>query len=268
MGAYRVGAGLVTLAPPRTIYPFLAARALETTFLPLPEVERGAIGEEAIKPLAEVVGRYQALVLGCGLGQEPGTVAFVRRVLHMRERSHPGIGFLAREEGELTWELPPLVLDADAVNALTGVPEWWRSLPEGRVVLTPHPGEMARLLGGSLADVSGSRIAVAQRAAVTWKQVVVLKGAYTVVADADGQVVVNPVATPALATAGTGDVLAGAIGGFLGQGVPPFAAALLGVYAHGLAGVVLEREVGAAGGLASGVLEHLPQALQRLRGEP
>lgn len=264
MGAYRVGAGLVTLAPPRTIYPFLAAKALEPTFLPLPESVAGAIGEEAVKPLAETLGRYQAVVLGCGLGQEPGTVAFVRRLLQMRERTHPGIGFLVRGEEELTWELPPLVLDADALNALAGVPEWWRNLPAGRVVLTPHPGEMARLLGASQEEVLASRIAVALRAATTWKQVVVFKGAHTVIAHPDGRAVVNTAATPALATAGTGDVLAGAVAGFLGQGASPFGAALLGVYLHGRAGELVEQDVGPAGATAGDVLERLPLALRQL----
>lgn len=265
MAAYRVGAGLVTLAPPRTIYPILAARALETTFLPLPEGEVGAIGEGAIKVLGEAIGRYQAFVLGCGLGQEEGTVTFVRRLLRVRERLQPGIGFLPRlEVEEFEGELPLMVLDADGLNALAGVPEWWKNLPPGRAVLTPHPGEMARLLGASQEEVLASRIAVAQRAATTWKQVVVFKGANTVVAHPEGRVVVNPVACPALATAGTGDVLAGAIGGFLAQGVAPFEAALLGVYLHSLAGKIVEEEVGPAGGVASQVLEALPQALRCL----
>jgi hydroxyethylthiazole kinase-like uncharacterized protein yjeF len=265
MGAYRVGAGLVTIAPPRSIYPFLAAKAVEPTFLPLPESVPGAIGEEAIKPLVEELGRYQAAVLGCGLGQEPGTVAFICRFLQMRERAYAGIGFLAPQEETATWELPPIVVDADALNALAGVPEWWRSLPAGRVVLTPHPGEMARLLGASQEEVLASRIAVARRAATTWKQIVVFKGAHTVVAHPDGRVVVNPSATPALATAGTGDVLAGVVAAFLGQGVSPFAAALLGVYLHGRAGEMMEQDVGAAGGVASGILERLPLALRHLR---
>ncbi len=268
MAAYRVGAGLVTLASPRTVYPILAARALETTFLPLPEGEVGAVGEGAIKVLSEAIGRYQVLVLGCGLGQEEGTVTFVRRLLRVRERLQPGIGFLPRVEmEEFEGELPLMVLDADGLNALAGVPEWWKNLPAGRAVLTPHPGEMARLLGASQEEVLASRIAVAQRAAMTWKQVVVFKGANTVVVHPEGRAVVNPVACPALATAGTGDVLAGAIGGFLAQGVAPFEAALLGVYLHSLAGKIVEEEVGPAGGVASQVLEALPRALRRLAEE-
>ncbi len=267
-GAYRVGAGLVTLAPPRSIYAILAASLVEATFLPLPEVEFGAIGEEAVKVVAEALGRYNALVLGPGLGQHEGTVAFVRRLLSARERAHSGIGFLPRlAEEELEWELPPMVIDADALNTLAGVPEWWRNLPAGQAVLTPHPGEMARLLGASQEEVLASRIAVAQRAAVTWGQIVVFKGANTVVARPDGRVVVNPVATPVLASAGTGDVLAGAIAGFLAQGVAPYEAAQLGVYLHAVAGQILGEEVGEVGGVASEVGERLPEALRRLRGQ-
>lgn len=269
MAAYRVGAGLVTLSPPRTIYPILAARTAEVTFLPLPETEVGAIGEGAIKVLAEVLGRYQVLVLGCGLGQEAGTVAFVRRLLHVRERPQTGLGFLPRigEEEDVEWPLPPLVIDADALNALAGVPEWWKYLAPGSAVLTPHPGEMARLLGASQEEVLASRIAVAQRAAATWRQLVVFKGAYTVVAHPDGTVWVNPVATPALATAGTGDVLAGAIGGFVAQGVPLWEAALLGVYVHAEAGRLLEQEAGPSGGLAGDLLAYFPRVVCILRGE-
>ena len=138
-------------------------------------------------------------------------------------------------------------------------------MPPCRAILTPHPGEMARLLGASQEEVLASRIAVAQRAATTWRQVVVFKGAYTVIAHPDGRVVLNPMANPILASAGTGDVLAGAVGGFLAQGVPLFEAALLGVYTHGLAGEMLSAEVGAAGGLARDVLERLPGAVQGLR---
>jgi hydroxyethylthiazole kinase-like uncharacterized protein yjeF len=265
MAAYRVGAGLVTLAPPRTIYPVLASSAIETTYLPLPEAELGAIGEDAIKPLIGELARYQVLVLGCGLGQHEGTIAFVRRLLRTRERGQTRIGFLPRVEEELEWELPLLVIDADALNALAGVPEWWKGLPPCRAILTPHPGEMARLLGASQEEVLASRIAVAQRAATTWRQVVVFKGAYTVVAHPEGRIVLNPMANPILASAGTGDVLAGAVGGFLAQGVPLFEAALLGVYTHGLAGEMLREEIGAAGGLAREVLERLPGAVQRLR---
>ncbi len=268
MGAYRVGAGLVTLAPPRTIYPSLAAHAIETTFLPLPEGEVGSIGEDAVRVVAEALPKCQSLIVGCGLGQDEGTVAFVRRLLNTREheRSLPGIGFLPRTEAtEVTWTLPPLVIDADGLNALDEEVEWWKSLPPGRAVLTPHPGEMGRLLGTSAKEVQSSRIDVARRAAANWQQIVVLKGADTVIAHPDGRVMVNPTATPALATAGTGDVLAGAIGGFLAQGLGPFEAAMVGVYVHGMAGTMLQEQVGLAGSVAGDLLDLLPDALEDLR---
>ncbi len=265
MSAYRVGAGLVTLAPPRSIYPILAGGALESTYLPLPEGEWGAIGEDAVKTLAPELGRFQVLVLGCGLGQHEGTVAFVRRLLHTRERVQAGFGFLAQMKEEQEWSLPLMVLDADALNALAGVPEWWKGLVPGQAVLTPHPGEMARLLGATREEVLVSRVAVAQRAATTWRQVVVFKGAHTVVAHPDGRAVVNAMANPLLASGGTGDVLAGAIGGFMAQGVGLFEAALLGVYIHALAGDILRAELGVAGGLAREVMDRLPQAVERLR---
>ncbi len=266
MGAYRVGAGLVTLAAPRGIVPILAARCLETTFLGLPEGDGGGVGIGALKVVVEALEGYEALVVGCGLGRESETQAFVRRLLGVQEARTPGgLGFLAKgEEDRRTWEIPPMVLDADGLNALVGIPEWWRTLPRGRVVLTPHPGEMSRLLGATKEEVQGARIAVAQRAAAAWGQVVVLKGAHTVVAHPDGDVAVSPVATPALATAGTGDVLAGAIGGLLAQGLDPFAAALLGVYVHARAGELVEREVGQAGGMAGDLLERLPRVLCEL----
>jgi NAD(P)H-hydrate epimerase len=267
MAAYRVGAGLVTLAPPRSIYGVLAGRCMETTFLPLPEGEGGGIGVEAMKVIVDALPAYDAMVVGCGLGQEEETWSFVRRLLGVEEgRGQGKLGFLARESREeRMWELPPLVLDADGLNALAGVEGWWRALRRGRVVVTPHPGEMARLVGKGTEEVLAARIELALRAACEWGQVVVLKGAHTVVAKPDGLVAVSPVATPALATAGTGDVLAGAIGGFLAQGCEPFEAAQLGVYVHARAGQLLEEEVGVAGGVAGDLLERLPRVLQELR---
>lgn len=267
MAGYRVGAGLVTLAPPRGIFPVLASQAVEATYLPLPEGQFGAIGEDAVTTLVPLLERYQAMVLGCGLGQENVTVAFVRRLLQARDQAQPGIGFLAHSQDagpESEWQLPSTVIDADALNALVGVGGWWEGLPAERVVLTPHVGEMARLFEIPQEEVLGSRAAVAQEAAGRWGQVVVLKGAHTVVAHPDGRLVFDPVATPVLATAGTGDVLAGAIGGFLAQGVPPFEAAMLGVHIHGMAGELLGGEVGLAGGIAGDLLNFLPQAVRRL----
>jgi NAD(P)H-hydrate epimerase len=158
-------------------------------------------------------------------------------------------------------------VDADGLNALAALQdgEWWRRIPTP-AVLTPHPGEMARLMDGTTAEVQEDRIGVAKEMAVQWGHVVLLKGAYSVVAGPDGRTVILPFATPALATAGSGDVLAGAIVGLLAQGLEPFDAALLGAYIHGLAGQWASREIGPAGSVAGDLLPRLPRALRFLKG--
>jgi len=269
--ATRVGTGLVTLAVASSLHPILAAKVSETTFLLLPH-DMGSLVPDALRVLAEHLPNYQALLVGPGLGRERETVAFVHELLGVepggrRER----IGFRPAveggEESTAPITLPPTVIDADGLNALAEAPRWWKRLPPGNV-LTPHPGEMARLVGRKVADVEADRVSTAQEAAARWKQVVVLKGAYTVVAEPEGSTVINPFANPGLATAGSGDVLAGAIVGFLAQGLPPFAAAAVGVYLHGLAGEVVRGELGVAGVVAGDLLPALPQALRRISQKP
>jgi NAD(P)H-hydrate epimerase len=158
-------------------------------------------------------------------------------------------------------------VDADGLNALALLEdeEWWLRLPANSV-LTPHPGEMARLMGGDASAVQADRVGVAGEMAAKWGHVVVLKGAYTVIASPDGRRALLPFSTPALATAGSGDVLAGAIVGLLAQGLEPFGAALVGGYLHGLAGKWVGEEVGSAGAVASDLLTRLPRALNGVRG--
>jgi hydroxyethylthiazole kinase-like uncharacterized protein yjeF len=154
-----------------------------------------------------------------------------------------------------------LVLDADALTLISQWPRWWERLPHP-VILTPHPGEMARLTGG---EEDRDRIALARRSAAAWNAVLVLKGAYTVVARPDGRAAVLPFATSALATAGTGDVLAGAIVGLLAQGRPAADAALAGAFVHGTAGEALAADVGSAGALAGDLARALPRAIRMVR---
>ncbi len=161
----------------------------------------------------------------------------------------------------------PVVLDADALNALARTPGWAEGLPPGRVILTPHPGEMGRLLGRSIAAVEAQRLETAQEAARAWQQVVILKGAYSLIAGPDGRVAINPFANPALATAGTGDVRAGTLVGLLAQGLAPFDAARLGASLHGLAGELASEEIGEAGVVAGDLLPRLPTAMRRLRAD-
>jgi hydroxyethylthiazole kinase-like uncharacterized protein yjeF len=273
-GAARVGAGLVTLAVPAAIHGPLAAKISEATYLILPQ-SMGIVAPNACSLLLETMGAYQAMLLGPGLTQEKEVVEFVDQLF--QSAVHPArtgrIGFqvgTAPDGGPKVPsgpEFPPLVVDADGLNALAALQddEWWRRLPPN-TVLTPHPGEMARLMGGTVAEIQGDRLGVATEMAVQWAHVVLLKGAYTVVAAPDGRAMILPFATPALATAGSGDVLAGAIVGLLAQGLAPFDAALVAGYMHGLAGQWASREIGPAGSLAGDLLPRLPRALRFLAG--
>ena len=248
MGAYRVGAGLVTLAAPESLHAILGAKLTEATHLPLPEAAPGVIAPSASRLLAERLEEYQAVVIGCGLSQEPPVLEFIQRLL-------------------LSQVLPiPVVLDADALNNLTQVARWWEYL-EGQAILTPHPGEMSRLLERDTADVQAHRLQMAREGASQWGQAVVLKGAFTVVASPQGPIYLNSHANPGLASAGTGDVLAGAIGGLVAQGLPPFEAAACGVYLHGAAGEEVRREMGDTGMVASDLLPALPRVIKGLKGE-
>lgn len=182
----------------------------------------------------------------------------------------PAVGFLAKRRpvsaktgGDVLQHIP-LVVDADALNALAQSEHGVEHLPVN-AILTPHPGEMARLCGCSTQEVRADRLGLARRKAAEWNVVVLLKGAYTVVAAPDGRVVVLPFANPALATAGSGDVLAGAVVGCLAQGVAPFEAAVLGGYLHGLAGELARTEIGDAGVVAGDLLGRLPGAIRQLR---
>jgi NAD(P)H-hydrate epimerase len=261
----RVGAGLVTLGLAEGLHPILASKLTEATYLLLPN-ETGALVPQAAAVLQERLAGYDALLLGPGIGREEETVAFVARLLKAPpSEKKPQLGFLrpASVETEEGPSLPPLVVDADGLYALADIPSWFKSVSIP-AVLTPHPGEMARLLGTTTAQVQSDRIAIIRRAAQQWNSVVVLKGAYTVIAAPDGWTWLNPFATPALATAGTGDVLAGAITGLLAQGMSPMDAAVVGAYVHGLAGQMVGQELGQAGAVASDLLSRLPLAIRQI----
>ena len=244
VAAGRVGAGLVTIAIPESLVASVAPRAIEPTFLPLPESSAGVVSFDAASTILEALDGYTALLVGCGLGQAEETKSMVEGLLLSGA------------------ELPPAVVDADGLNTLAGVPEWWERWPS-RAILTPHPGEMGRLTGDS---IGGPRLDSALEAAELWNKTVVLKGAHTVVAHPDGSAMLSPFANPALATAGTGDVLAGAIVGLLAQGASLEDAAQLGVYLHALAGKRVSGEMGDTGVLASDLLPALPRAIRDLRG--
>ena len=260
--ATRAGAGLVTLALPSTVHSAVAARLAEATYVLLPHA-MGVLSADAASVLREAVEGYDVLLIGPGLGREHETSLFLESILGVGERRR-SMGFLRSETGAAARsELPPLIVDADGLNLLSGLEDWPKRLPAG-AVLTPHPGEMARLMDSSVAEVQEDRVTVARTQAVAWGQVVVLKGAHTVVAAPDGRTVIEPFANSGLATAGTGDVLAGTIAALRAQGLEAFEAAAAGAYLHGLAGEMAREKIGAVGMVAGDVLASLPQAFRRL----
>lgn len=270
--AYRVGAGLVTVGTPEIVMPLLAPQVPEATWLLLPH-DLGVITEDAAPLVREQAQEgYSALLMGPGWGREEATRDFLLALLNreQQEARHSRIGFAPGRVTPETSErrddgsLPPLIMDADGLNLLSALDGWWKLLPEG-TVLTPHPGEMARLTGLPREEVTRQRITLAQEKAAAWRCVVVLKGAYTVVAAPDGRTAVLPFAEPALATAGTGDVLAGALAGLIGQGVGPFEAAVAAAYLHGLAGRLAARRIGNRRSVAArDVLRAMAEAMSQV----
>jgi hydroxyethylthiazole kinase-like uncharacterized protein yjeF len=250
MGAARIGAGLVTLSTASSIQPILAAKMTEVTYVPLPESEAGIISPKASSVLKQWLPDYEVLLMGCGLGQKAAVAEFMKSVLFSLKKGSS----------------PDLVLDADALNTLAQIPNWWQKLSQD-AILTPHPGEMARLAGVAVDEVQRHRLDIARKSAIEWRKVVVLKGAYTIVAASDGRARINPVANPGLASAGTGDVLTGVIAGLVAQGLSLFDAAACGVYLHAQAGEMVKREIGEAGMLAGDLLPALPKVIMRLKQE-
>lgn len=235
--AYRVGAGLVTLAIPAPLHPALAGQFPEATWVLLPHQD-GFIAAPASATLQPHLERSTALLVGPGFGLEDTTAEFLARLLSAA--------------GTI---LPPMVVDADGLKLLRRLPDWAGRLPSP-AVLTPHPGEMSVLTGLSKDTIQQDRLEVARRYSQEWGHVVVLKGAFTVIAAPDGAAAVIPVATPALARAGTGDVLAGLIAGLRAQGVEAFEASVAGAWIHAYAGLQAVEEVGnPASVLAGDVLQ-------------
>ena len=247
MGAARSGAGYVTLAVTPAVQTLVTGKLTESTYLLLPDDGDGTADPEAVSILRAAMPACDALLIGCGLGQQDTT----RILLHQILLSPTPLPL-------------PAVLDADALNFLASTDHWWQRL-QANAILTPHPGEMARLLHCSIAQVEADRIGAARQAAAEWGVTVLLKGAYTIAAAPDGRVRVLPFANPALATAGTGDVLAGCTAGLLAQGLAPFDAAALGAFLHAAAGHLAAEELGEAGVVAGDLLPLLPKAIHTLR---
>jgi hydroxyethylthiazole kinase-like uncharacterized protein yjeF len=239
--ALRAGAGLVTLGIPASLNDILEVKLTEAMTLPLPEAAVArALGQTALKPILEFLGDKSTLAVGPGLGTHPETRDLVCRLVR---------------------DLPqPMVIDADGVNHLAADTDCLKGAAGPRI-LTPHPGEMARLVGLTTAKVQARRLDLARETAARFGVTLVLKGAQTVVAAPDGRASLNSTGNPALASGGTGDVLTGLIGGFLAQGLSPWDAARLGVYLHGLAADFFVSRHGPRGMIAGDLLTVLPHML-------
>ena len=267
--AYRVGAGLVTMAVPAPLHLALAGHFPEATWILLPH-EQGVISASAADVLTKNLEHATALLIGPGFGMEDTTKDFIENLLTGKagsKKSAARIGFVHGESEKKTEKngaLPPLVIDADGLKLLAKISDWAKILP-APAILTPHPGEMAVLTGLTKEEIQADREGIAARFAKEWGHIVVLKGAFTVVAAPDGRTTIIPVATSALARAGTGDVLAGLIVGLRAQGVDAYDAALAGAWIHARAGLeAAEALGGTASVLAGDVLDAVPDVLAEL----
>ncbi|MBR3779313.1 MAG: NAD(P)H-hydrate dehydratase [Clostridia bacterium] len=234
-GALRSGVGLLRAAVPQSVYPLLVEAIPEAVFHAVAERD-GCFSAAAIPAIDEALATADAVVVGCGMGRGEEQTALVRHIL--------------------THSTVPVILDADGINAISPhiLAEETRSAP---LILTPHPGEMARLLDVSTAEVQANRQMVACRLAREVGAVVVLKGHRTLIASPDGEAAENPTGNPGMATGGSGDVLAGIIGSLAAQGLAPYAAAVCGVYLHGAAGDVAAARHSEHGMLPTDLIEEL-----------
>ena len=243
--ALRSGPGLVTLAVPRSIYG-MSSQLTEAIQLPLPDNGVGSLHTQALAALSDSLPGYTSIAIGCGMG-----------------RSGPAKRFL--EEFLLSANAPkqPLLMDADALNILAEIPDWWKRIPQP-AVLTPHPGEMSRLTGLTTQQIQSRRVETAREYARKWGHVLVLKGAHTIVAQPQGPCRVSPFANPLLSVGGTGDVLSGIIAGLLAQGMTPADAAACGVYLHGAAAESLRPAFGDRGATATDIIGAIPGATRAI----
>lgn len=268
MAAYRAGAGLVNMAVPLPLHNILAGQLPEATWIPLPH-DMGNISANAAEALTRSLERVTALLVGPGIGTEDKTKEFLENLLSGKSNSKKQtsqIGFMqtGTPNEEKSQTLPPMVVDADGLNLLSKISDWHKKLP-ALTVLTPHPGEMAVLTNLSKDEIQKNREEFASKYAKEWGHVVVLKGAFTVIASPDGRMTIIPVASPALSHAGTGDVLAGIIVGLRAQGLDAYDAAVAGAYIHAEAGLLAAEDLGTtASVMASDILNSVVDVMSEL----
>ncbi|MCO5214870.1 MAG: NAD(P)H-hydrate dehydratase [Thermomicrobiales bacterium] len=273
--AGRNGAGIVYLATPRGVIATMAGAMPEVAYVPLPDSDAPGTARRAIDRMTDVLGKVRSVVVGPGLGDDDSTDYLLSALLGLGDRTHrslSGFGFGAIEPEEVSGQTifdmfdGQIVLDADGLNWLSRQESWWERVPGHRLVLTPHPGEAARLTGEDasvfVADPAGSAVELARK----WQQAVVIKSGYAA-ASIGTEVVVADLAPTSLATAGTGDCLAGAIGGYLAQGSSGLNAATLGIGIGTRAAVSLEATFGTGGVLASDLPDMMAQTARRLHDQ-
>lgn len=243
MTAMRVGAGLVTLGIPRSLNDIMEVKLTETMTVPLPETEFRSLGLDAFDEIAEIITGMQALVMGPGISTAEETGKLMRKLL--------------------TSVRIPMVIDADALTALSVKVEILKDA-EPPLILTPHPGEMARLTGLSSNAVQEDRVEVSRNFAIEYGVCLVLKGSRSIIAQPDGTIHINPSGNPGMASGGTGDILTGLIGGLVCQGFSPPSAAIAATYIHGYAGDLVAEEKGEMALIATDILEKIPCVLKEL----
>ncbi len=241
MAAMRIGAGLVTLGIPRSLNDIMEVKLTETMTIPLPETESRTLGLDAFHEIVEISQGMQALVIGPGISTVDETGQLVRKLVNTL--------------------CIPMVIDADAITALSVEPKILKD-SEHPIILTPHPGEMARLMGLSSQAIQEERVETSRHFAVEFGVYLVLKGSRTIIAQPDGNIHINPSGNPGMASGGTGDILTGMIGGLVCQGFPPSSAAIAATYIHGLAGDLVANEKGEMALIATDILEKIPHVLK------
>jgi NAD(P)H-hydrate epimerase len=242
--AMRSGAGLVTLAAPEGVHAVLEVKTTEAMTVPLSCTSAGSFGSDAVDEILELAAGKSVMAIGPGIGSVDQTFTIVRSVIAGAQC--------------------PLVIDADGLNAVAADLSVIQTSPSPFIIMTPHPGEMARLTGTTTAEVERDRIETARKFASEHAVFLVLKGARTVVATPDGRIAVNGSGNPGMATGGMGDVLTGVIAALVSQGYEPFDACCLGVFIHGFAADMVAGDQGEIGLIATDVQEKLPQAFKKL----
>ncbi|MBB6218798.1 NAD(P)H-hydrate epimerase [Anaerosolibacter carboniphilus] len=243
---FRSGAGLLKVAIPQSLNSIMETRLIEAITVPLPELKKGVVGISDIEKIIKTMKESDVIAVGPGSGQTRELEEVLRNIF---------------EEATI-----PIVLDADALNSLAHRLDMLKLL-KSTAVLTPHIGEMARLINIPIEEIQRNKIQIAMEFAQKWKVILILKGARTVIASPEGKVFINTTGNPGMATAGSGDVLTGIVTGFLAQGIQPLEAALAAVYMHGAAGDRAAVRIGEYGLMAGDIVVELPHAIKEIVGK-